>query len=242
MAPLIISKKHFSGNEGTLEFRSPLLKMDLSTLSAQELLQLCLESEDEAAWSEFVRRFQPVIAGVIIKRVRRYVSPNPGLVDDLVQDTYLKLCANDFKALRRFDFRHENALFGFLKVIAINVAEDHFRRDENEKRGGGRTQVDLETVAATLPARSSLSDDAEREILLDEVKQCLETQATEPNFMRDCEIFWLYYRQGLTAKAISEIPSIGLSVKGVESTLLRMTRLVKAMLSQRELRRKASLG
>ena len=44
---------------------------------------------------------------------------------------------------------------------------------------------------------------------------------------RDRNLFWLYYRQGLTAEAISRIPAIGLSAKGVESALLRLTRLLR---------------
>jgi len=45
--------------------------------------------------------------------------------------------------------------------------------------------------------------------------------------VRDRNLFWLYYRQGLTADAISRIPAIGLSAKGVESALLRLTRLLR---------------
>src|SRR5437667_159549 len=40
-------------------------------------------------------------------------------------------------------------------------------------------------------------------------------------------IFWLYYRSGLSASAIASIPNIGLTTKGVESALLRLTRLVR---------------
>ncbi len=45
--------------------------------------------------------------------------------------------------------------------------------------------------------------------------------------VRDRNLFWLYYRQGLTAQAISQIPSIGLSAKGVESAIARLTRLLR---------------
>jgi RNA polymerase sigma-70 factor (ECF subfamily) len=214
--------------------------MDPQKLSTQELVQLCLDAQDEAMWREFVRRFQPLIAGVVVKRVRRRMNPVPSVIDDLVQDTYLKLCVNKFKALREFDFQHENALFGFLKVIAANVVEDHFRGSRSQKRGSGREEEDLETVGATMPASIGFSDEIEREILLGEIKQCLETQVAEPNFVRDSAIFWLYYRQGLTAKAISQLPAIGLTVKGVESTLLRLTRLVKTMLTERPARRTTS--
>ena len=40
---------------------------------------------------------------------------------------------------------------------------------------------------------------------------------------RDRLIFWMYYRQGFTAKAIAAIPSISLTVKGVEGVIQRLT-------------------
>ena len=123
--------------------------MDPRKLSAQELVQLCLDSKDEAMWTEFVRRFQPLIARVVIKSLCRRGKFNLSLVDDLVQDTFLKLCANDFKALRNFDFRHENALFGFLKVITQHVVEDYIRSNDNDKRNGGKEPEDLDEVYAT---------------------------------------------------------------------------------------------
>lgn len=201
--------------------------MEPSKLPAQELLRLCLQSEDQATWQEFVRRFQPFIARVAAKSVRRWTDPTPSLVDDLVQETYLKLCANNFRALRQFDCQHENALFGFLKVVASNVVRDHFRSSYSQKRGSGREEEDLDKMQTAAASGSRFSASAERNILIAEIRQCLESQASEPNFIRDCAVFWLYYQQGLTAKAISQLPAIGLSVKGVESTLLRLTRLVR---------------
>jgi len=44
---------------------------------------------------------------------------------------------------------------------------------------------------------------------------------------RDRKLFWLHYGQGQSAKAISRIPAMGLSAKGVESALIRLTRLLK---------------
>jgi hypothetical protein len=49
----------------------------------------------------------------------------------------------------------------------------------------------------------------------------------DPHLERDRKLFWLYYRVGLTADAIAGLPSIGLSTKGVESSLLRLTRLLR---------------
>jgi RNA polymerase sigma-70 factor (ECF subfamily) len=207
--------------------------MDPSKLQAQELLRLCLQSEDQVVWLEFVRRFQPLIARVVVKSIRRWTNPAPSLVDDLVQDTYLKLCANNFRALRDFDCEHETALFGFLKVVASNVVQDHFRSSYSQKRGSGREEEELDLVITATASSSSFCESAERNILIGEIRLCLESLSSEPNFARDRMIFWLYYQQGLTAKAISELPDIRLTVKGVESTLLRLTRVVRQKMSTR---------
>src|SRR5262249_48141706 len=150
-------------------------------------------------WTEFVRRFQPLIARVVIKSLYRRNKFNLSLVDDLVQDTFLKLCVNNYKALREFEFRHENAFFGFLRVVTANVVADYCRRVENEKNTNGKDPEDLDQAYAT-PARESTSDSAESLVLMGEIDEYLvQTLAAEPNFTRDYSIFWLYYRQGLTA-------------------------------------------
>jgi RNA polymerase sigma factor (sigma-70 family) len=207
--------------------------MDPRKLSARELVELCLGSRDEAMWGEFLRRFQPLIAGVIAKRVFRRTGQmfNQSLVDDLVQDTFLKLCINDFKALREFNYQHEHALFSFLKVVSSNVVEDYFRNSSSQKRGSGREEEDVEEIEAALPPASDFSEPIGRSILIEEIRQCLLKQANDPHSIRDNAIFWLYYRYGFTAKAISDLPGIGLSVKGVESRLLRLTRLLRRRLT-----------
>jgi RNA polymerase sigma-70 factor, ECF subfamily len=203
------------------------LSTDVQLLPLNLVLKLCLEYGTELLWTEFVRRCQPLIAGVVGKCVRRWANPTPARVDDLVQETFLKLCTNDFKALRDFHCTHENALYGFLKVVASNVVHDHFRGSYSQKRGNGREDEELQTVSLVRHDPGATAQHVERKILLQEISDCLETQAAGPNYPRDCAIFWLYYTQGYTAKAIAELPSIGLTVKGVESTLLRLTRLVR---------------
>jgi RNA polymerase sigma-70 factor (ECF subfamily) len=205
--------------------------MDPRKLSIQELVSYCLDSQDEASWIEFVRRFQPLIAGVVAKCVFRRKHAKADVIDDLVQETFLKLCANNYKALREFNFKDEHGFFGFLKVVASRVVEDYFRERNSEKRGGGREEEDIEEVRIAVPFRSNSLRPAEMAILITQIDRCLAKLALEPNFTRDYAIFWLYYRQGLTAKNISQLPAITLGVKGVESTLLRLTRYVKVCLT-----------
>ncbi|HEY2168549.1 MAG TPA: sigma-70 family RNA polymerase sigma factor [Candidatus Angelobacter sp.] len=204
--------------------------MDPRKLSLQELLLYCLETQDLDAWTELVRRTQPLIAGVVNRCVFRRIGPKPDLVDDLVQDTYLKLCVNNFKALRDFNFQDEPRFYGFLKVVASHVVEDYFRRKDSDKHGSGREEENLDDVRPAGPFRPNSLQPAEMAILMGQIDRCLAKLASEPHFTRDYTIFWLYYRQGLTAKAISQLPGIKLGTKGVESTLLRLIRYVKACL------------
>ncbi|HLJ28932.1 MAG TPA: sigma-70 family RNA polymerase sigma factor [Candidatus Angelobacter sp.] len=198
---------------------------------------MCLTARQEGAWHEFVHRFQPLIAAVVVKTLRRCVHPTPNLVDDLVQETYLKLCVNDFRALRDFECRHEHALAGFLKTVASNVTQDYLRSALSIKRGSGKGEDNLDDA---VPARNWLAgpvESMEREIVLRQVERCLERECAEPNFERDCKIFWLYYRNGLTAQDISRQPDVGLTVKGVESALFRLTQMLKVRLGGSRARR-----
>src|SRR5712671_396905 len=159
--------------------------MDPRKLSVKELVSYCLNSRDEAAWNEFVRRFQPLIAGVISRCVLRRGSRKPAPIDDLIQDTYLKLCTNNFKALRNFDFQHDNALFGFLKVVASHVVEDYFRMQNSQKHGSGQEEDDIDESRMRMPSSSHSTQPAELAILIAQIERCLAKLASEPNFARD---------------------------------------------------------
>ena len=178
-----------------------------SRMSEPQLVTECALGVTEEAWSEFVRRFNPLIAGVIEKEARRFGKASPTLIDDLVQDVYLRLCANEFRALRQLNVLNEHLLFGFLKRIASMVTVDHFRRSV-AARGATRP---LEQLGAAEPIGRSGVFERERNILLEKVDRYLKTLSHESNFQRDYEIFWLYYRKGLTAKEISMQPTVKLT-------------------------------
>jgi RNA polymerase sigma-70 factor (ECF subfamily) len=221
----------FNSSDSLDRFHAGKLSRALPHLALTDLLQLCLQFAEETAWHEFARRTEPLIAGVVMKTVHRWTRPTLGLVEDLVQETYLKLCVNNFRALREFECEHENALYGFLKIVASNVVHDHFRSTYSQKRGSGREEEDLEQVSVSVAMCRYSMGHADRCVLLGEIDDCLVDRATDPAFARDYAIFWLYYREGLTAKAISELPSVSLSVKGVESVVGRLTRFVRLSLN-----------
>jgi RNA polymerase sigma-70 factor (ECF subfamily) len=148
----------------------------------------------------------------------RWTEVSPGLVDDLVQETYLKLCTEQFRRLREFENRFEDAIYGFLKTVAYNVTMDYFKVRHATKRGSQLlSKSEFDTALQTVAQEDSVED----RILLREIEDLVE-RITETE--RDKLVFLLYYRQGFTAKAIAELPGIQLSEKGVESCLLRLTR------------------
>jgi RNA polymerase sigma-70 factor, ECF subfamily len=195
-----------------------------------------LSAGDEATWGEFVRRCAAPIKAVITKTVHRWGTASPKLVDDLVQDVFIKLCQNDYRALRNFEMQNEQTLFGFLKVVAANVAQDYLRSAVAFKGSGSLETVLLSQVSPYL--RGSPPATIENEVFIKEIEQALQAHSKDPNFERDYKIFWLHYRSGFTAKAIARLPGLGLSVKGVESVLLRMTRRVRAALTSPPSKRK----
>jgi RNA polymerase sigma-70 factor, ECF subfamily len=187
-------------------------------MAAAEIVIACLESGSEAAWTAFVKRFQPLIASSVARVVRRNGHLTPELIDDLIQETYLRLCKDNCRTLRDFQAQHDEAIFGYIKVIATSVALDHFRARATQKRRG-----EVEDDGTNLQA-STPSSTIEQTMLLKELDQQLASTETE----RDRTIFWLYYRQGYTARDIAAIPQLGLTQKGVESCIYRLTQLLRS--------------
>jgi RNA polymerase sigma-70 factor, ECF subfamily len=196
-------------------------------MAIPQLIAVGIAESSEEAWSEFVRRSQSLIIAVITKAIRRFGNVSNQLVDDLTQNVYLKLCADNFRVLRNVEILQENTFWGFLRVVAKHTVEDYFR---NACASKGGTAYELEAPIEAPSASPTL----EREILLQEIDLVLKTLSHgRPNFARDRAIFWLYYHQGLSAKEISTLPDIKLNAKGVESTLLRLTRQIRSALTQR---------
>jgi RNA polymerase sigma-70 factor (ECF subfamily) len=67
-------------------------------------------------------------------------------------------------------------------------------------------------------------DEAEWRMLLRDVDDLLKQP---PVVERDRQIFWLYYRQGMSAKEIAAISSLNLTIKGVESVIVRLNQFVR---------------
>ena len=180
-----------------------------------------LQARDAALWEDLIDRLQPIFARAIYRIAATWGTVSGDEIDDVIQETFLKLGAGRQDAILRANLNSEAATTAYLKVMAANTARDYFKAKHSEKRGfellsGG---VRLEEIA------SSNGTDRDREILLSQIDSALDADE------RDRTVFWLYYRQGLTAREISLIPAFRLSVKGVESLIYRLTSAVKNVIA-----------
>jgi RNA polymerase sigma-70 factor (ECF subfamily) len=202
---------------------------NFSAHSSESLVQACVGHDNEAAWTEFVRRFQPLIAKVAGRTARRHWSQvPPHVVDDLVQETYLRLCVDRCRLLRQFQSRHQDSIYGFLKVVAASVVLDYFKGELALKRDAGQTDSlsDHRSPARPLTGNCSLLS-TEDVVALRQIDGILGKLYTDEILIRNRAIFWLHYRDGMTAQAIASTPWISLKTKGVETALRRMTQLIQ---------------
>lgn len=200
-------------------------------ISHADLIQSCLNSDDDA-WREFMRRYNHVISLTVLRTAARWGTNSKSVLQDLIQDTYLKLCDQQFKLLRGFEFRGEDSIFCFLKAVTANVVHDHFR-SVNAKKRGAQLMVDLEELYdSSSHDMPGSPDDMQGSVLRNEVGRVLD-EMDGPDTERDRNIFWLYYRQGFAANEIAELPGIRLSAKGVESALNRLAKFVKKRLTEK---------
>jgi RNA polymerase sigma factor (sigma-70 family) len=206
--------------------------MKYSSLSCDELVRVCAESKNPEAWEEFVCRFEKLIRIAVWRVAQRYGKINSTLIQDLVQDTFTKICDDNCRLLRQFKPTHQDAFFGMLSITAGNVARDYFRASRSGKRGLGKENIGLDEASVFVVAISSGSDHMERQILLQELDKILCSICSEE---RDREIFWLHYRQGLTAGNIAKISHYSLTAKGVESILYRLREQLRTKLAERPL-------
>jgi RNA polymerase sigma-70 factor, ECF subfamily len=199
--------------------------MSGSDLSLVEVAQRCFEAMGDDLWEELIYRLQPVFSRAAYRVAMQWGSANVRDIDDIVQETCFKLVAqrND---IQRLPEGNDDAALVYFRVMAANCAHDYFRAKYASKRGQGKTD-DIEARLDELASEIGIKQ-MEAQIMMIQVDALLKTSD------RDRAIFWLYYRQGLTAKEIATSIENELSDKGVESLIRRLTAGLRASLNRKE--------
>jgi RNA polymerase sigma-70 factor (ECF subfamily) len=148
-------------------------------------------------------------------------------MNEIIQEVFLKLCEDERRILREFEDRGNDSFLKLLRVVTASIATDYFRRIRAEKRGG---QMSIVPLDADMPQENKTStvdsSTVELPTLIAQLDRLILRNPAKIS-PRDRALFWLYYRHGLTSEAISRIPAIGLSAKGVESALSRISRTLR---------------
>jgi RNA polymerase sigma-70 factor (ECF subfamily) len=199
----------------------------VSAPAAIRLARICAYSAYAPEWEQFVHMVTPVVALAARRVSTVWGDSSEATVSEIVQEVFLKLCEDDRRILREFDDRGNDSFLKLLRMITASVGTDHFRRIRAEKRGGRAQSIPLEPhMSADDVSDGKATAAVEWPSLIAQLDGLLKLYPKTVS-VRDRNLFWLYYRQGLTAEAISRIPAIGLGAKGVESALSRLTRLLR---------------
>lgn len=198
--------------------------MDWSTQPANRLIQACANGTGRGVWEEFLRRYHTCVVGAAARVSRRWGSGTADEIDDVVQEIYLKLFAERHRTLGRFHSTDDTAFLTLVKVIATNTARDYYRRKHAERRGASQT-----TTLAEPPAHIGVQPEQEMHATYADIDRLLRAITQGENGVRDRAIFYFYYRDGMTARAIASLPGVGLSAKGIEGVLHRLKTSIRGM-------------
>jgi RNA polymerase sigma factor (sigma-70 family) len=81
---------------------------------------------DPGAWQAFVQRYANLVVAAV-----RSIARDPGAVEDLTQEVFLRLCKDEFRLLRSYDPARAS-LSTWLTIVARSTARDALRRRRPE--------------------------------------------------------------------------------------------------------------
>src|SRR5262249_15334845 len=98
------------------------------------LLKMCARGDDHA-WQVMVSRYQPLIASLILRTSRQFGPSGAQHIDDLIQETFVRLCDDNCRRLRTLDLPSEAAFADYLKVTCAQVVMGNHRAEVAMQRG-----------------------------------------------------------------------------------------------------------
>jgi len=213
-------------------------------LTVHELLTQCMRRPpDEGAWREFVHRYHGAIRASVARTFhlrasqesdRRAQFPDD-LIEDLVQVVYMRLVEEGNRALDRFQGEHENSIFQYLGIIAVNVVRDHFREARAQKRPKLSFSLDelLDNTGEGGILKNAVTDgpSGPGTVTLEDLEGAL-IRSVSRHRDRDALIFKLRYYEGMTLEEIKKALGLDISPIGIGSILNRINGKLRLRLAQ----------
>lgn len=187
-------------------------------LSDNELLPLVLK-QNNAAWREFVRRFDRLVWRCIAKVTVRFGAVlTPEDVREVHANFYTTLLANNMHKLRMFDRQRGNRLGTWIGMIAINCAWDYLRALTRTPTG--------ETINAIENHETAVPDPFE---CAAQKEQCTKVERLLETFSsKDRTFVLLYFVESRSPEEIAD--EMGISVKTVYSKKHKIRTRLERML------------
>ena len=100
-------------------------------ITEDELLKRCI-SGDKKGWNVFIQKYSRLIYHTVYKTFRvNSKFANPDDVNDLFQEVFTSLCADNSKKLRMFDPEKGcSTLASWLRMITVRMTIDHLRKSK----------------------------------------------------------------------------------------------------------------
>jgi RNA polymerase sigma-70 factor (ECF subfamily) len=188
-------------------------------LTDQQLIDGCV-SGDQASWAIFVKHFNKLIYHSIYKTLRVNAKPtDPDDINDLFQDLFASICADNCKKLRMFDPCKGVSLASWLRMIAVRMTIDHLRKQ--------RSSTSLEDLL-TEPSR----DGGQEMRIDDESLQCLRGVLEELSD-KDKLLIELFYFKELPPEEIARI--LNISVGAIYTRKNRIIEKIREIARQRNI-------
>ena len=214
-----------------------VLVLGAGELPPRKLFRRCAQvPADEAAWNEFMRRYYTEVYRGIC-RVLGYPPCRQfdNHFDDVLQNFYQRLLANDRRALLAFRGNSEGEAINYIRRTAVNSALNFVR-----KRKQDRSLVPLDRPASEDGQRSAIdpAEASDEDTILEReaVNKILPEMLRGRNKNRNILLFKLAAFEGLSSQDIASIAGLEVTTRAVDNQVSRIRQRL-----QRELGRMRGL-
>lgn len=191
-----------------------------------DLLSRCAGDRRSPAWRTLVADYGRYLEFGVRRALRRFdFSPEPSLIEDLVQEAYCRLLEDGGRRLRTFRGTVPAELGAWLRRLAERTALDHLRAAVAAKRGGDTKLVphDMLEDDPSDPTACPQRRVEQRERLRHFVRRCREMPGGE----RGVRILGLVLAAGWTSREVARASGGNLSRSGVDSMVYRLRRRLR---------------
>jgi DNA-directed RNA polymerase specialized sigma24 family protein len=194
----------------------------------------CVESDDRGAWDELIRRFHPVVRRAA-RGTFHLLAPGKYAredVEDVGQESWVKLLRDDRKHLREHPNRSEGEFHMYLRQTAVNTVRDRLNAKSRIKRPriAALDQDQLDFILAQVEDGAMTPDHwTHVQQIKEQITPLLRKNWSEHSTCeRDIAICNLAFMEQLSAARIASIASFGLSRGGVEKVIERGRKILQS--------------